>query len=630
MEPVTPLGAAAAILGLAGKAWDLGRYIHNVYQGAKTVDTRIKNLSSEVHGLASTCDLVHAGLACVLTGAASEKHGRLYDHDGTLEKGISGQVAQCESTIEELRTIAEHLWPRKKKFVDRTVRELKLQDAKEQIDDIRARIKSHTDALHTVLLVLSIKVAHMSPGQALSQLPEDLADLRDSILRIETRLEHAPAREDIVDGETPALVEYARGALRNGMTLFDESIAGSSVGVDSVVGGEQAALTNKTVAEWTLSADWIDHERQGTRSEHFTAADANAPGDSEPIPDSKGDHDCDSDDEQAEFANTAFDAGSRAFDQQDWQSAAGYFVLSKETIMKLPADRKKMETLFELQYKIASCSYHLDSTHSAEAELQGLLQLQPNSDEQRIRQCDTYHMLAEIYIRQNKLEAAKDVCNRTLKGRSRLLGKQHEARLQSIALMSRICELSGEDVHSKVYLFMIPEDQRERLAATMSAIHPSNVDRSASSAPIQTQISSAGAVEPRNGPLARDPDSAQNSPYSAAGSKERVLGTPSVQKSSGDPDLTTSPSRVSTPKLRNIDQAVYNDGNKALAQSAHERMIKLRVQGGGVVIVSVDEMEALKRRREIQQLAPVQTPPVQVAWPASARRKVRRYKAEQP
>jgi len=249
MEPMTPLGAAVAISALAGKAWDIGRYIHNVYQGSKTVDTRIKKLSSEVHGLASTCDLVHAGLAHVLTGAATDKTDRPYDHDGTLEKSICAQVAHCQSTLKELGKIAERLWPRKKKFVDRTVRELRLQDAKEQIDDLRARIRSHTDALHTVLLVLSIKVAHVSPGQALSRLPDDLGDLRESIVRIEAKLERPSMREGNVDRDVPALVEYARGTLRHGMTLFNDSLAGSTVGADSVIVGEQAAVTNKTVAE---------------------------------------------------------------------------------------------------------------------------------------------------------------------------------------------------------------------------------------------------------------------------------------------------------------------------------------------------------------------------------------------
>jgi hypothetical protein len=186
MEPTAPL---AAILGLAGKAWDLGRYIHNVYQGTKTVDTSIRNLDREVQDLASTCDLVHEELASVLKDPASEKHGSPYDPDGALEKCIRGQVKHCDCTIEELPEIAECLWPRKKKFLDRTIRQFRLQDAKEEIEDIRARIRSHTDALHTVLHVLSIKVAHISPGQAMGQLPETLDDLRESISRIEAKLE---------------------------------------------------------------------------------------------------------------------------------------------------------------------------------------------------------------------------------------------------------------------------------------------------------------------------------------------------------------------------------------------------------------------------------------------------------
>jgi hypothetical protein len=234
-----------------------------------------------------------------LTGLASEKHGRPYDHDGTLEKGISGQVAQCESAIEELGKIVEHLWPRKKKFVDRTVRELRLQDAKEQIDDIRARIKSHTDALHTVLLVLSINVAHISPGQALRQLPEDLIDLREGISRIEAKLERPPVREGIVDRDTPALVECAHGTLRSGMTLLDESIAGSTVGVDSVIGGEQTTFTNKTVEEWVLSAERTGHGRQDLLPEKIADVNSHASGSSDSDPSSQGESDCDSDDEHA-------------------------------------------------------------------------------------------------------------------------------------------------------------------------------------------------------------------------------------------------------------------------------------------------------------------------------------------
>lgn len=482
MEPVSPLSAAAAILGLAGKAWDLGRYIHNVYQGAKTVDTRIKNLSSEVHGLASTCDLVHAGLACVLTGAAPAKQSRSYDHDGTLEKGICGQVAQCESTIEELRKITKRLWPRKKKFVDRTVRELKLQDAKEQIDDIRARIRSHTEALHTVLLVLSIKVAHISPARALDQLPEDLADLRESILRIEARLEHAPAPGYTAGGETPDLVEYARGTLRSGTTLFNESLAGSTVGDDSVIGGEQAAVTDKAVEEWMASAERTGHEHRNalpTPPKHSADVDAY---ESDSLESSDGESGCNDDDEQVEFAQAAIQAGRRAYEKEDWQSAKNLFATSKKTFARLPANRRNL-TMSWLQFKIAACSVCLGFFDDAESELQEILHFEPDSDEQRISHCNAHHLLAVIYACKNKLDAAKDVCKRTLNARSRLLEKQHEYRLYSIALLSRICELLGETADSEVYLSMIPDDQRNKFVEFMRCIQPSNADKSAPSAP---------------------------------------------------------------------------------------------------------------------------------------------------
>jgi hypothetical protein len=494
MEPFTPLGATAAILGLAGKAWDLGRHIHNVYQGTKIVDKNIQNLGHEVLGLASTCDLVHEELASILTVPDSEEHGRAaraYDPNGTLEKCIRDRTTHCGSTIEELGMVAERLWPRKKKFIDRTARQLRLQDAKEQIDDLRARIRSHTDALHTVLHVLTIKVAHVSPVQAMGQLSGNLDDLRDSISRIEAGMEQRPVRENVGEGDTPALAEYARGTMRSGMTLLDGSVAGSTVGVDSVIGGEQAAVINKTVAEWILSSEPTGHGRQDVLLEHIADVNSHSSGSSASCSSSQVESECDSDDDQAEFATAAFKAGSCAFDKQEWRSATEYLVISKKAFKELPVNHRESRTLFELQYKVAVCSYHLDSTDDAETEIQGLLQqLEPESDEQRVQQYDVYHMLAEIYVRQNKLDTAKEVCKQTLKARSRLLGKKHAARFESIALLSRICGLLGEERDAEVYLLMIPDDKRDRLITAMSALRPSDTDWAAYSSPMEAQIPS--------------------------------------------------------------------------------------------------------------------------------------------
>jgi hypothetical protein len=167
--------------------------------------------------------------------------------------------------------------------------------------------------------------AHLSPGQAMGQLPETLDGLRENISRIEAKLQQRPVRENSVDHDTPALVEYARDTLRSGMTLFDGSVAGSTVDVNSVIGGEQAAVANKTVAEWIASAERTGHARQDVMPEHV--ADINTNADtlqhSEPSISSQGEYDYESDDEQAEFAKAAFEAGSCAFDKQDWPSATG-------------------------------------------------------------------------------------------------------------------------------------------------------------------------------------------------------------------------------------------------------------------------------------------------------------------
>lgn len=59
----------------------------------------------------------------------------------------------------------------------------------------------------------------------------------------------------------------------------------------------------------------------------------------------------------------------------------------------------------------------------------------------------------------------------------------------------------------------------------------------------------------------------------------------------------------------------YNGRDEALAQSAYERMAKARAQGQTNISLSVDEMEALERRRTVQQPAPIQPPPLQIASP---------------
>lgn len=62
-------------------------------------------------------------------------------------------------------------------------------------------------------------------------------------------------------------------------------------------------------------------------------------------------------------------------------------------------------------------------------------------------------------------------------------------------------------------------------------------------------------------------------------------------------------------------RSAYRGREEALAQSAYERIAKARASGQTNINLSVDEMEALERRRGFQQPAPVHPPPLQIASP---------------
>jgi len=480
-----PIGAAAGIAQISKSAWKLGSYIYTVYQGTKTIDQSVQSLALEVNGLASTCDLVYDELGTVLTKLGPGSTSSRYDKDGRLRRCIDHQVAECKSTLGELDTVVEILWPRKESFFERASKQIDLQNSREQTGDIRQRIRSHTDALHTILLVVNIRVAHIAPDHATQQLPGKLDDLQQRLKNIESKLDASRSRTQPPGDDESTLINYARDTLRSGKTLYEASIAGSVLGVetaDSVMGYERAASSNKKVAEWVTALDVLRAESiQGYYSgnepsiisddgkDTTTTKSTNGRGyPAEPAEDTG----YDSDDEQLELAQAALDSGHEAFDAEEWVSASELLHTSLKLLTNLPHKHKRAEGIFDLQYRLAVCAYHNGNVDQAEAGLEGLSQHAPISDEQSIQLCNARHLLSRIYIERKNFHSAKEVCDSTLKARTRLLGKQHEARFESIALMSRICHLLNEDVMCKLHAGRIPEDRREALLAAVSTLGP--------------------------------------------------------------------------------------------------------------------------------------------------------------
>ena len=480
-----PIGAAAGIAQISRSAWKLGSYIYTVYQGAKTIDESVQSLALEVNGLASTCDLVHNELGTVLTKPGSGSTVSRYDKDGRLRRCIDHQVAQCKHTLGELEAVVETLWPRKESFFERASKQVDLQNSREQTSEIRQRVRSHTDALHTILLVVNIRVAHIAPDHATQQLPGKLDDLRQMLKNIESKLDGSHGRSKFLGDDESTLINFARDTLRSGKTLYEASVAGSVLGAetaDSVMGCEQGASSNKKVAEWVTAVNTLRTEsREGHFSDHAPSVFSDDGKDTTatkstnrggPLAMIADDLDYDSDDEQVELAQAALDQGNRAFDAGKWVSASKLLHTSLKLLTKLPQKHKKAEGIFELQYRLAVCSYHTGNVDQAEAGLESLSQHTPISDVQGIELCNARHLLSRIYIERNNFHSAREACDSTLKARSRLLGKKHEARFESMALMSRIYCLLNDDVMSELYAERIPEARRDALLAAVSTLGP--------------------------------------------------------------------------------------------------------------------------------------------------------------
>src|SRR5665213_3035091 len=72
--------------------------------------------------------------------------------------------------------------------------------------------------------------------------------------------------------------------------------------------------------------------------------------------------------------------------------------------------------------------------------------------------CQISHLLSQIYLLKNELEASEDYCHKSLKGRRRFLGKEHVDYFASLGLLSEICGARGKNKEARVYQDMIPPE----------------------------------------------------------------------------------------------------------------------------------------------------------------------------
>lgn len=265
MEPVSILSAASAISAVAGKAYELGSFLRQLCQGAKTVDARVRRLESAVTELARACEHVQGQFGSMSSSASIQTPTLEWDIHQTMITSIERQVKDCRRTLKELSRLLIDLRPGSSSFFGRTSRHIKLQDRGEQIDEFGTRVKTHTDALQMSLQIVTIKIALATPDFLLQQLAMALEDLRARLSRIETKVDRPGSREDAKDHLGGLRLDIARETLRQGATLYEASVAGSVVDVESATGNERASR----IREWADSVDVLRQDPKDASGIHL-------------------------------------------------------------------------------------------------------------------------------------------------------------------------------------------------------------------------------------------------------------------------------------------------------------------------------------------------------------------------
>ena len=175
--------------------------------------------------------------------------------------------------------------------------------------------------------------------------------------------------------------------------------------------------------------------------------------------------DFDDDGITVELARNIVLTGQSALGSGDHRGAKGCFLEALTLVQQLPIKARAAACdMLDLWYNIAMCCLVLDGQAEVEKTLLEVLQHEPSSDVQREQLFHVSHGLAQLYVTTGRLSLARQSCNNALRGRRKLLGKDHQDYYSSLALMARISEIEGADIQAKAYKDMIPAAEQHKFA----------------------------------------------------------------------------------------------------------------------------------------------------------------------
>ncbi|CAN9115769.1 unnamed protein product [Alternaria alternata] len=476
----TPVNAASAVIALNKAAWTLSVSLSELDKDAKLGNASLENLTGEVKSLGNECYQIHLKLVEV---ASKTKIGSPppYDGDGRMWTCLTTQVEDASQTIHGLESFVKSVRleeAEEASLVFRPQRLVQLNKSKDQIEEMVANVRRHSDNLRTTLLLVHTVLAHLVSVRPERPPASDVVELQHMVTKLQRSSRIGPTWR--YSHTEATLMQYAQEVIVKEMKICERNPT-----VNRTVQALHIESNDDRVPQWAKAIQAIREDQQESRvSSVVPAISSKSPGRTysvlrslSPIQNMQQHEASDSDDDlDTDFAKAALSTGSQAFDAGIYEEADSLLQEALRILLLLQKRRRAFCDVFSLHYKLAVCAYHVQGPADAEKALTGFVEQSANSDTEREWIHNATHLLAQLYVRMNFLDRARIECEKTLQARRRLQGKQSAASLESMALMAHIYVLLDNRALAKSCLAMIPEANRETVLRVVEESLGKNVE----------------------------------------------------------------------------------------------------------------------------------------------------------
>ena len=175
--------------------------------------------------------------------------------------------------------------------------------------------------------------------------------------------------------------------------------------------------------------------------------------------------------------------GSSLLEQKRYEPARVQLLKALESIRGLPLKRRDTDTLTDMQFQLALCSYHIPNLDEAETQLFKVTQMPPTDStdpsaqhKESVKRCEASHLLAAVSLRQGKFDQALSFCKKAAVGRRKVLGKD-KSYFESVFLMAEIYDELRLHEDAAVRREMIPADTLKELVKVQDQFPLKKQDR---------------------------------------------------------------------------------------------------------------------------------------------------------